>query len=194
VLGALPSVFVGHLTKKPLSSGALGKALLSVTTAFAESRTLDTGTHSAKIPLPSAKHSPKRVSRQRTVSRCLKLTVVIFAESRVLALGKESSFSSAPLLTLDKDPDNGTRWWILCRVSPRTLGKATVSVTAAFLCRVPSGTRQRLYRVHDKKYSVKKSLSMYCSSSPLCKDFAECFSGRHSTKRPIPVVRGSNEL
>jgi hypothetical protein len=41
VLGALPSAFCR----------ALGKALLSVTTAFAESRTLGTGTHSAKTPL-----------------------------------------------------------------------------------------------------------------------------------------------
>ena len=73
-----------------LPSAALGKVLLSVTTAFAESRTLGTGIHSTKISLPSAKHSAKGGSRQRTVSRRLKLMVVIFSESRVLALGKES--------------------------------------------------------------------------------------------------------
>jgi hypothetical protein len=49
VLGALPSVFVGHSAKKSLPSAALGKVLLSVTTVFAESRTLGTGIHSAKI-------------------------------------------------------------------------------------------------------------------------------------------------
>jgi hypothetical protein len=40
-----------------LSSAALGKVLLSVTTAFTESRTLGTEIHSAKKSLPSAKHS-----------------------------------------------------------------------------------------------------------------------------------------
>jgi hypothetical protein len=92
--------FVGHSAKKPLPSAALGKVLLSVMMAFAESRTLGIGIHSAKISLPSAKHSVKGGSRQRAISRCLKLMTVIFAESRVLALGKESSLSSAPRLTL----------------------------------------------------------------------------------------------
>jgi hypothetical protein len=40
-----------------LSSAALGKVLLSVTTTFTESRTLGIGIHSAKTSLPSAKHS-----------------------------------------------------------------------------------------------------------------------------------------
>jgi hypothetical protein len=52
-------LFVGHSTKKPLSSAALGKVLLSVTIAFAESRTLGTEIHSVKMSLPSAKHSAK---------------------------------------------------------------------------------------------------------------------------------------
>jgi hypothetical protein len=43
-----------------------------------------------------------------------------------------------------------------------------VAVMAIFLCRVPSDTRQSLYRVPDKKYSAKKSLSMYCSPSSIC--------------------------
>jgi hypothetical protein len=96
--GSLPSArrfakcfFVGHSTKKPLSSAALGNVLLSVTTAFAERRTLGTGIHSTKGG-----------SRQRPVSHRLKLTVVTFVESRVLALGKESSLSSAHRLTLGR--------------------------------------------------------------------------------------------
>jgi hypothetical protein len=44
-----------------------------------------------------------------------------------------------------------------------------VAVTATFVCRVPSDTRQSLCRVPDKKYSAKKSLSMYCSPSSLCR-------------------------
>lgn len=39
-------------------------------------------------------------------------------------------------------------------------------VTTTFLCRVPSDTRQR---ESDKKYSAKKSLSMYSSSSFFCR-------------------------
>jgi hypothetical protein len=84
-------LFVGHSTKKPLPSAVLGKVLLSVMTAFAESRTLGTGIQSAKGD-----------SRQRAISRRLKLTAVSFAESRILALGKESSLPSAPSMTLGK--------------------------------------------------------------------------------------------
>jgi hypothetical protein len=42
-------LFVGHSAKKPLPSAAFSKVPLSVTTLFAESRTLDTGIHSANI-------------------------------------------------------------------------------------------------------------------------------------------------
>jgi hypothetical protein len=52
-------LFVRHSVKKPLPSAALGKVLLSVTNEFTESRTLGTKLHSAKISLPSAKHSAK---------------------------------------------------------------------------------------------------------------------------------------
>jgi hypothetical protein len=89
--------FVGHSAKKSLPRAALGKVLLSVTTAFAESRTLTTGIHSAKISLPSAKHSAKGGARQMVVSRRVKLTAVIFSESQVLALDKESCLPSAPV-------------------------------------------------------------------------------------------------
>jgi hypothetical protein len=89
--------FVKNSAKKPLPSAALGKVLLSVMAVFAESRTLGTEIHSAKISLPSAKHSVKGGARQRAISRRVKLTVVIFAESRILALGKEPSLLSAPV-------------------------------------------------------------------------------------------------
>jgi hypothetical protein len=51
VLGALRVLFIGHSAKKPLPSAALGKVLLSVTTPFAETKTLGRGIHSAKISL-----------------------------------------------------------------------------------------------------------------------------------------------
>jgi hypothetical protein len=53
---------------------AFGKVLLSVMTAFTESRTLDTEIRSAKKSLPSAKHSANGSARQRGVSNCLNLT------------------------------------------------------------------------------------------------------------------------
>jgi hypothetical protein len=62
-----------------------------------------------KKSLPSAKHSANGNARQRAVSRRLKLTAVIFAESQVLALGKEASLPSAP--------PSDTRQSKLCRVS-----------------------------------------------------------------------------
>jgi hypothetical protein len=112
-------------------SGALGKE------AFAECRTrqspalgnddvcreqdsrhrsLPSAKHSAKISLPSAKHSAKGDSRQRTVRRRLKLTAVIFAESLVLALDKESSLPSASRLTLDRASFAECRSWTLDKV------------------------------------------------------------------------------
>jgi hypothetical protein len=57
------------------------------------------------------------------------------------------------------------------------------SVTDAFLCRVPTGTRQSLCQVPDKKYSTKKPLPMYSSSSPLCRV-------PHSAKRLPSVFQG----
>jgi hypothetical protein len=82
------------------------------------------------------------------------------------------------------------------------------AMTAAFFCRVPGDAQQRLYLVLDKKYSTKKPLSIYSSSSflyrvshsvkpsssvTLGKAFAECFPGftecfRHSAKQSFPVV------
>jgi hypothetical protein len=118
VLAALPSVFVGH-------SAALDKVLLSVMTAFAESRTLGIGIHLAKIPLPNAKHSAKVGSRQSVVSRHLKLTAVTFVESRVLALDKESSLLSAPRLTLSRES--------FAECLPRALDKVLFLPTKLFV-------------------------------------------------------------
>jgi hypothetical protein len=68
VLSPFPSVFVMHSAKTSLPSAALSKVLLSVTTAFTESRTLGTRRHLAKTALPSAKHSVNSDARQRAVS------------------------------------------------------------------------------------------------------------------------------
>jgi hypothetical protein len=157
--------FVGHSAKKPLSSAALGKVLLSVTTMFAESRTLGTGKHSAKISLPSVKHSVKYHTRQTAVNRHVKLTTVIFVESRVLALGKESSLPSAHRLTLGR-----CNLFAECHLEHLTKASSPSpgAVTDAFLCRVPTDTRQSLCRVPDKKYSAKKPLPMYYSPNSLC--------------------------
>jgi hypothetical protein len=74
-----------------LPSAALGKVLLSVTTMFTKSRTLSTGKHSARnlCQVPNIRRTA--TLGKRAVSRRLKLMVVIFAESQVLALGKEAS-------------------------------------------------------------------------------------------------------
>ena len=53
-----------------------------------------------------------------------------------------------------------------------TLGKVTVNgtgtVTVAFLCRVPPGTRQSLCRVPDKIHSTKSALSINFLPCVLC--------------------------
>jgi hypothetical protein len=59
--------FVGHSAKKSLPRAVLGKVLLSVMTTFTESRNLGIERHSAKISLPSAKHSVNGDARQRVV-------------------------------------------------------------------------------------------------------------------------------
>jgi hypothetical protein len=89
----------GHSAKTYLSSATLGKVLLSITTAFTESRTLGTGIRLAKKSLPSVKHSAKGAARRRVVSYRLKPTAVIFAERLVLVLRKETFLPSAPRLT-----------------------------------------------------------------------------------------------
>jgi hypothetical protein len=107
---------IGHSAKKSLSSAALGKVPLSVTTAFTESRTLDTGRYSAKTTLPSVKHSAKGNTRQRAISSRLYLTTIIFAERRALALGKEATLPSVPRLTLGKECFAECHSWTLDKV------------------------------------------------------------------------------
>jgi hypothetical protein len=66
--------------------------------------------------LPSVKHSANGNARQRVVSRRLKLTAIIFAESRVLALGNESSLSSALRSTLGRASFAECPRWTLDKV------------------------------------------------------------------------------
>jgi hypothetical protein len=104
-------------------------------TAFTKSWTHGTKIHSAKKLVPSAKHSANNDPRQRSVSGRLKLTVVIFAERRALALGKEVSLLSVRCLTL------GTVCFAEC---PMILGKVYFYfffLSSTKLCVVYSYTR-----------------------------------------------------
>jgi hypothetical protein len=87
-------LFVGHSAKKSFSSAALGKVLLSVTTMFTKSRTLDIDRHSTKTSLSSVKRSANGDAQQRVVSSRLQPTSVIFAERQTLALRKEDTLPS----------------------------------------------------------------------------------------------------
>jgi hypothetical protein len=122
-----------------------------------------------------------------------------FAECSGPGTRQRGTLCRVPYKALGKEPDMGTRRRILCRVlagrhstksnffaecplehSAKRRLRHPGTVTAAFLCRVLSATRQSLYRVPEKKYSAKKPLPMYCSLSPLCRV-------RHSTKT-LPSV------
>jgi hypothetical protein len=105
-----------------------------------------------------------------------------------------------PTRALGTGTGGGAHWTSLCR-GPlgQTLGKIGLfaechrrhsakdpspslgAVTMTFLCRVPNGTRQSLCRVPDKKYSAKRLLPMYSSSSVL-------YRVLHSAK-PLPSVK-----
>jgi hypothetical protein len=79
---------------------------------------------------------------------------------------------------------------------PGHLAKApspsTVTVTAAFLCRVLLALGKPLCRVPEKKYSAKTALPMHCMSSPLCRV-------RHSAKslpsvfKALPSASGTRQ-
>jgi hypothetical protein len=92
VLGAFPSAFYR----------TLGKVLLTVTTAFTESNTLDTKIHSTKKSLPSGKHSANDSARQRAVS------------SRYLC--RAPSFGTRQRSFFAECPAYDTRQSMLCRV------------------------------------------------------------------------------
>ena len=91
-----------------------------------------------------------------------------------LTLGKEASFAECLLEHSAKKMTKGLagRPFAECRLvehSTKTPSLSPGVVTTTFLCRVPTGTRQSLCRVPDKKYSTKKLLLMYYLSSSLCR-------------------------
>jgi hypothetical protein len=111
-----------------------------------------------------------------------------------LTLGKEARFVECLLKHSAKKLTKGPagNLFVECHLEYSAKATSPGTVTTAFLCRVPAGTRQSLYRVSDKKYSAKKPLPMYCSLSSL----AECHTrqsvcrvfSKHSAKSSIPVV------
>jgi hypothetical protein len=100
----------------------------------------------------------------------------IFAECSGPDTRQRSKLCRVSARALGKEHYKGPRWWNLCRVhagshSVKTSSPLRSAVTTTFLCRVSNGTRQRLCRVSDKIYSAKKSLSMHCSLSSICRVF-----------------------
>jgi hypothetical protein len=121
-----------------------------------------------------------------------------------LTLGKEASFAECLLEHSAKKMTKGLagRPFAECRLVEHSAKAPSLSpgvVTTTFLCRVPTGTRQSLCRVLDKKYSAKKLLLMYYLSSSLCRVshsakylpcvFRLCRVLEALTKPSIPVVR-----
>jgi hypothetical protein len=101
---------------------------------------------------------------------------------------QRSLLCRVPTRALGTGTGGGAHWTSLCRGPlEQTLGKIGLfaecqrrhsakdpspslgAVTVTFLCRVLNGTRQNLCRVPDKKYSAKRLLPMYSSSSVLCR-------------------------
>jgi hypothetical protein len=102
---------------------------------------------------------------------------------------QRESLCQVPPNMLDKGPVKGTHIELLYLVSVQwTLDKEwdfaeyqhngrsaqtpsplPSAVMVTFLCRVMADIRQSLCQVSDKKYSTKKSLSMYSSSSFSCR-------------------------
>jgi len=100
-------------------------------------------------------------------------------------LGKETSFAECLLGLSAQGLAVGSTGPVFAECRRRHSAKDPSpllgAVTVTFLCRVPNGTRQRLCRVPDKKYSAKKLLPMYSSPSVLCRVL-------HSAK-PLPSVK-----
>jgi hypothetical protein len=111
-----------------------------------------------------------------------------FAECSGSSTRQRNTLCRVPYEALGKEPDMGTPltdslpsagWQILgksnsfaeCHLghSAKTPSPSPGAVTNAFLCRILSGTRQRLCRVPEKKYSAKKALPMHCVPSLLCR-------------------------
>ena len=129
-----------------------------------------------------------------------------FAECNGSGTQQRSTLCRVPYLALGKVPDMGTpledslpsavrqtlgkgNSFAECHLghSAKTPSPSSGAVTAAFLCRVFSGTRQI-----EKKYSTKKALPMHCVPSPLCRV-------RHSTKtlpsvfKALPSASGTRQ-
>jgi hypothetical protein len=76
-------LFIGHSTKKTLSSVALGKVLRSVNSLFTEYRTLSTAKHSAKTALPRVKHSAKMALGKGPLAAVYSWRPSVFAECQI---------------------------------------------------------------------------------------------------------------
>ena len=106
---ALRVTFVGHSVKNALLRAALGTIRLSVTSWFTECRTLGIGPHSAKICLPSVKHSAKKALGKGPSAAVLKLTVVSLCREPKPGTRQRGFFAECQVL--------GTRQRTLYRVS-----------------------------------------------------------------------------
>jgi hypothetical protein len=134
-----------------------------------------------------------------------------FAECTGSGTRQRSTLCRVPYQTLGKVPDTGTTLadslssavrqaldkvnsFVECRLghSAKTPSTSPIAVTAAFLCRVLSGTRQTTLPSAREKVLGKDGFTdaLYVEpslpSATLGKEFAECF--RHSAKPSIPVV------
>jgi hypothetical protein len=132
-----------------------------------------------------------------------------FAECNGSGTWQRSTLCRVPYQALDKVPDMGTpladslssavrqtlgkgNSFAEChlRHSAKTSSPSPGAITAAFLCRVLSGTRQTTLPSAREKVLGKEGFADACVSSPLCrvrhsaktlssatlgKDFAECF-------------------
>jgi hypothetical protein len=101
--------FVGHSAKKVLPRAALGKVRLSAKSPFTECWTLGTGRHSAKISLPSVKHSAKGALGKAPSAVVPKLTAVSLCREPTAGTRQRGFFAECYTV--------GTRQSILCRVS-----------------------------------------------------------------------------
>jgi hypothetical protein len=84
-------LFVGHSAKKSLSSAALGKILLSITSSFTECRTLDTEIYSAKMSLPSAALGKVLLSIMSSFTECRTLGTEIHSTKMSLPSAEHSA-------------------------------------------------------------------------------------------------------
>jgi hypothetical protein len=129
---------------------------------------------------------------------------VVFAECRTEHSAKNLTWGPSLAGSLPSVPRGTRQRWVFCQVLPgrhsaKPPSPSRGAVTAAFLCRVLSGTQQRSLPSAREKALGKEGFADALFAEPslpsvtLGKAFAECFQGfaecfRHSTKRLIPVV------